>query len=50
MRFSQLAGVTLKSRNTDTIKTETDDLKAIIDYNIMMGFLEDPSGEDDSDE
>ena len=50
MRIIPLIGTILEKHLQENARATTETVKAVQDYNIMMGNLEDPSEEDEMEE
>lgn len=47
MKIEHLTGTIFERHLDDNVRANAEQLKAILEYNIMMEMLEDPSAEDD---
>lgn len=50
MNVVRLIGTILERHVEENARATAEDLKAIAEYNIMMGILEDPSAEEEEEE
>lgn len=50
MKIIQLVGTILERHQNENARAMAEETKAITDYNIMMGNLEDPAAEEESEE
>ena len=49
MEVVKLRGTILERHQNENVRAEAVDLKAVTDYNIMMGILEDPMAEEEEE-
>ena len=50
MKIIPLSGTILERHREDVARAEAERVKAVQEYNIMMGLLEDPAEENEEDE
>lgn len=50
MKVTSLAGTILERHQNENARAKTEDMKSVQDYNIMMGNLEDPNEEEETNE